>query len=522
MVILACSFSVAISAPVYATIPTTHTVTFVENDSGSDSVTSFETGSSAQNLTLFANLSPSFSNPGYTFAGWNTAANGSGGAYSDGASYNFSADIELFAQWVAIPITHTVTFAENDNGSDSVSAFETGTSSKNLTLFANLSPSFSNPGYTFAGWNTSANGGGTTYSDGANFSFNSDLELFAQWNATSATATFVVNGGTGSDSPQTVAIGGSITLPSSTGLTDSGFYFSGWNTAANGSGTSYQAGASVTLSSNETFYAQWTPAIQISFGDNGGVGTLSSLSGQLGTTVTLPSSTSLTNTGFTLTSWNTLANGLGTSYTPGQSLTLSTSLTLYAQWTAIPSIEVSFSANGGSGSLATLTGASGTTVTLPSASSVVRTGYTLTAWNTAANGSGTSYSPGQSLSLSSTLTLYAQWKATPTSTLYGSIGLFPKSTTTLSAGLKAQVARLAAVVKRKGYNEVTLFGYSADTGLASLDGSLSSTRATRVATYLQSELRAMHVTGVKISATGEGAVVGKTSSSYSTVEVFVQ
>jgi outer membrane protein OmpA-like peptidoglycan-associated protein len=278
----------------------------------------------------------------------------------------------------------------------------------------------------------------------------------------------------------------------------------------------------VTLSANETFYAQWTPAIQISFGDNGGVGTLSSLSGQIGTTITLPSSASLTDTGFTLTSWNTAANGLGASYTPGQSLTLSTSLTLYAQWTAIPSIAINFSANGGSGSLATLTGTSGTTVTLPSASSVVRTGYTLISWNTAANGTGTSYSPGQSLSLSSTLTLYAQWKATPTSTLYGSIGVFPKSTTTLSAGLKAQVARLAAVVKRKGYSEVTLFGYSADTGLASLDGSLSSSRATRVANYLQSELRAMNVTGVKISATGEGAVVGKTSSSYSTVEVFVQ
>jgi outer membrane protein OmpA-like peptidoglycan-associated protein len=100
--------------------------------------------------------------------------------------------------------------------------------------------------------------------------------------------------------------------------------------------------------------------------------------------------------------------------------------------------------------------------------------------------------------------------------------VFSKSTSALSAGLKAQVARLASVVKKKGYDEVTLFGYSADTGLVSLDGSLSSARADGVANYLKSELRSMKVTGVKISATGEGAVAGKTSSSYSRVEVFVQ
>ena len=126
------------------------------------------------------------------------------------------------------------------------------------------------------------------------------------------------------------------------------------------------------------------------------------------------------------------------------------------------------------------------------------------------------------MTLSTSLTLYAQWKATLSSKLYGSIGVFPKSTTALSASLKAKVARLASVVKEKGYDEVTLFGYSADTGLASLDGSLSSARAHGVASYLESELRTMKVTGVKITATGEGAVAGKTSSSYSCVEVFVQ
>jgi len=38
---------------------------------------------------------------------------------------------------------------------------------------------------------------------------------------------------------------------------------------------------------------------------------------------------------------------------------------------------------------------------------------------------------------------------------------------------------------------VTLYGYTAETGLASLDMSLSSTRATRVANYLREQLSAL-------------------------------
>jgi uncharacterized repeat protein (TIGR02543 family) len=52
----------------------------------------------ASNLT--ANT---FTRAGYSFAGWNTAANGSGTAYADAASYPFTADATLSAQWTASP-----------------------------------------------------------------------------------------------------------------------------------------------------------------------------------------------------------------------------------------------------------------------------------------------------------------------------------------------------------------------------------------------------------------------------------
>jgi uncharacterized repeat protein (TIGR02543 family) len=44
-----------------------------------------------------------FIRTGFNFTGWNTAGNGSGTAYADGATYPFSADVTLYAQWTALP-----------------------------------------------------------------------------------------------------------------------------------------------------------------------------------------------------------------------------------------------------------------------------------------------------------------------------------------------------------------------------------------------------------------------------------
>ncbi|MDH6532471.1 putative repeat protein (TIGR02543 family)/LPXTG-motif cell wall-anchored protein [Aurantimicrobium minutum] len=43
-----------------------------------------------------------FTRSGYTFSGWNTAADGSGTAYADGASYPFTANATMYAQWTAV------------------------------------------------------------------------------------------------------------------------------------------------------------------------------------------------------------------------------------------------------------------------------------------------------------------------------------------------------------------------------------------------------------------------------------
>ena len=73
----------------------------------------------------------------------------------------------------ALP-THTVTFYAN-GGSGSMTPQVANVST---ALTANT---FTRSGYTFAGWNTVAGGGGTAYTDGQVYSFSADIALYAQW-----------------------------------------------------------------------------------------------------------------------------------------------------------------------------------------------------------------------------------------------------------------------------------------------------------------------------------------------------
>lgn len=69
------------------------------------------------------------------------------------------------------------------------------------------------------------------------------------------------NGSTGGTVPPTVECdkGATVTVAGNTGgLVKTGFDFAGWNTAANGSGTTYQGGNTFTINANTTLYALWT------------------------------------------------------------------------------------------------------------------------------------------------------------------------------------------------------------------------------------------------------------------------
>lgn len=107
---------------------TDHTVVFDANG-GSGSM-SYQVAISSQALNTNA-----YTRANHTFDGWNTVANGSGTAYADGATYDFTADVTLYAQWTALP---TPTPTPTETASPTVSPTATGTPSATAT--ATLTP----------------------------------------------------------------------------------------------------------------------------------------------------------------------------------------------------------------------------------------------------------------------------------------------------------------------------------------------------------------------------------------------
>ena len=84
---------------------------------------------------------------------------------------------------------------------------------------------------------------------------------------------------------------------------------------------------------------------------------------------------------------------------------------LYAQWSenAPAQVNVSYDANGGTGTMESITGDVGSEIVIGQ-NGFARSGYTFTGWNTQADGKGTAYKPGDSFTLTDEdIVLYAQW-----------------------------------------------------------------------------------------------------------------
>ena len=82
----------------YPTVPTTYTVTYNgnTNTSGNIPVDGSSPYVSGSTVTILGNSgSPALEKTGSTFAGWNTAANGSGISYTQGNTFTISSNITL-------------------------------------------------------------------------------------------------------------------------------------------------------------------------------------------------------------------------------------------------------------------------------------------------------------------------------------------------------------------------------------------------------------------------------------------
>jgi len=205
------------------------------------------------------------------------------------------------------------------------------------------------------------------------------------------------NTGTGTVPPTTTG-NAALTVESGSSLSQSGNTFASWNTKADGTGTKYLPGSSVTPAENITLYAQYgQPACAVTFDESGG-SSVSDSNFTTGGTVTLPAAP--TRAGFTFRGWFAAASGgnaLTSPYSPS-----TCNVELFAQWAQ--NFTATYEERGGT-SVSDGTFSSGETVTLPAAPT--RPGFTFQGWYTAPDG-GTQYNA-TTTPPDGNLTIYAQW-----------------------------------------------------------------------------------------------------------------
>ena len=350
----------------------------------------------------------------------------SGGSYS-----YFQADWSFKTYVYESAPTYALTMAAAPAGSGTATDTSGGSPYASGTA-VNISATPSS-GYSFVNWTDSPADGtfGSTTSATTTYTMPAQAEtVTANFEANTYTVTFASQGGSAPEpGSKTVTYASAYgTLPE---VTQSGYTFNGWYTEATG-GTEVTSTTMVTTADNHTLYAQWEAIpptmFTVTFNGNGGTPSSDSLQVEDGNTVeTLP--TAIWE-GYTFEGWNTAANGSGTAFTT--ETTVTGDITVYAQWEAIPptTYTVAFDGNGGTPATQARTVEDGSTVeTLPT---VTWDGYTLTGWNTAANGSGTAFTT--ETTVTGDITVYAQWEAIPSGYFNVSVSANPTVGGTVTGG----------------------------------------------------------------------------------------
>lgn len=344
----------------------------------------------------------------YTFAGWYTAA--TGGTQVTTATKMAAKDTTVYAHWTSNIRSYTVsyqtTYGTLNKTSQSVAYNSKG--SCTLTMPDNTAE-FT---YTFVGWYTAANGGGTKVG--------SELTLetpaikgtvtyyaYVTRSTKSYTHTFNANGG-GTVSPATITKAYNTALGTLPTVSRTGYTFVGWfDTSAASGGT--QATTTTKVTGTKTWYARWSiNSYTFTFDKNGGnTPSATTITKEYNTAIgTLPTCTRSADNTYTyaFAGWfDTSASIEGTKLTTTTKVT--SNKTWYARWTSTyKNYTVTWDGNGGTPSKSSSSFHYNDALgTLPTAT---RTGYTFKGWSTSKTGT---VNVSTMTKVTANVTYYAVW-----------------------------------------------------------------------------------------------------------------
>ncbi len=291
---------------------------------------------------------------GYSFTGWFL---GNGDPVSTGyvPPSPFGA-ITFYAHWSILP-TYTVTF--HGNGA---TAGDMNPQTQYAPALLNIN-TYTRTGFTFNGWAYTGNGS-VNYLDQDSYLFNIDLDLWAHWLAippVTHTVTFIGNGATaGTMAVQSHAGAAALTANS---FTRTGYTFDEWNTVADASGTVIDEGGTYSFAANITLYAMWkliyvappevvpfqnvptTPAAMhtITFLGNGA--TAGVVPSQIENSAHPVRENGFIRAGYVFHDWNSTSDHTGLEFDPGDIYSFASDLTLYAEWSLIPTYSAVITAD---------------------------------------------------------------------------------------------------------------------------------------------------------------------------------
>lgn len=196
-------------------------------------------------------------------------------------------------------------------------------------------------GYTFGGYYTATNGGGTqvinasgTILSNKTKIFLADGTLYAKWTPNTFTVAYNKNGGTsGSTTSHTCTYDATCTARAN-GFAKTGYSFNGWKKG--NAGSTVAAGASIknaATSGTVTYYAQWKAnTFTVAYNANGGSGTTASHTCTYDGTCTTRAN-GFSKTGYRFTGWKKgNAGGLIAAGASIKNAATSGTVTYYAQW----------------------------------------------------------------------------------------------------------------------------------------------------------------------------------------------
>ena len=266
-------------------------------------------------------------------------------------------DFTLYAIWRYVSVT--ITF--NANG---------GSGSKSPVAYLRYSsryyfPSSPNPiiapaHMEFNGWGTYNSVSGEIEAvSGSYWDLTGDVEFYAMWKYVKQTISFDANGGTGSLDPVQAEYNSEYTLPANPFTTpDVNKHFAGWSTSSDGDVIS---SSSIIVEGDTTLYAIWAYNTHtVTFHGNGGTGIVSPEIVSYNDIYPMPTN-QFTNPHNHFVGWSYTEDGSAISSWP---ITITDDIDLYALW-EIDSHEISFNANGGSGSLSPINRTYGSSYSLP-------------------------------------------------------------------------------------------------------------------------------------------------------------